>query len=257
TLDESGRPIHNLEHEVEAKLELDDGRHVTLRKVYKEKWTKRRGAARAEFTGHTTDYYVDGVPTKKADYDSLIASIADEKLFRLLTDPTYFNVHLHWQERRRILLEVCGDVSDADVIASDPALAELPVILGGRSLEDHRKVIQARRREINQELERIPVRIDEVRRGLPNIYGIVPEALADDIAKLRAERQAKMEERTRIESGGQVAELHRRLAEVQAEITSALRIAENAARAKVDIERDRLTELEARRDVTIHEHRKD
>src|SRR5690606_32983162 len=106
-------------------------------------------------------------------------------------------------------------------------------------------------------LERIPVRIDEVRRGLPNIDGIVPEALADDIAKLRAERQAKMEERIRIESGGQVAELQRRLAEVQAEITSALRIAENAARAKVDIERDRLTELEARRDVTSHEHRKD
>src|SRR5690606_35424969 len=173
------------------------------------------------------------------------SSIADEKLFRLLTDPTYFNTHLHWQERRRLLLEVCGDVTDADVIASDPALAELPAILGGRSLEDHRKVVQARRTEINRELDRIPVRVDEVQRGLPNIEGIVPDALADDIAKLRAERQAKMEERARIESGGQVAELQRRLAEVQAELATARRRAQEAAEEGVRALRARLADLEA------------
>lgn len=245
TLDESGSPIHNLEHEVEAELELPDGRRVVLRKVYKEKWTKRRGAARAEFTGHTTDYYVDGVPTKKADYDSLIASIADEKLFRLLTDPTYFNVHLHWQERRRILLEVCGDVTEEDVIASDSALAELPKILNGRSIDDLRKIIQSRRTEINKELDRIPVRIDEVRRNLPNIDGIVPEALAADIAKLRAARQEKLEERARIESGGQVAELQRRLAEVQAELATARRRAQEASEESVRTLRSQLADVEA------------
>src|SRR5690606_7377882 len=69
TLDADGEPIHNLEHEVEAALELDDGRQVTLRKVYKEKWTRKRGSAVAEFTGHTVDHYIDGVPTKQSDYD--------------------------------------------------------------------------------------------------------------------------------------------------------------------------------------------
>lgn len=245
TLDENNRPIHGLDHEVEAVLRLEDGREVALRKVYKEKWTKRRGAAVAEFTGHETEHYIDGVPVKKAEYEGFIDQLTDENVFRLLSDPTYFNEHLHWQDRRKLLLEVCGDVSDADVIASDRALAELPKILNGRSIDDHRKIIQSRRTEINKELDRIPVRIDEVRRNLPNIDGIVPEALADDIAKLRAERQAKMEERTRIESGGQVAELQRRLAEVQAELATARRRAQEASEESVRTLRSQLADVEA------------
>src|SRR5690606_6468494 len=65
TLGPDGQPIHNLEHEVEAELEFEGGRRVILRKVYQEKWTKRRGQAQREFAGHTTDHYVDGVPVKK------------------------------------------------------------------------------------------------------------------------------------------------------------------------------------------------
>jgi len=45
---------------VEAILELEDGRYLALKKVFKEKWTKKRGSATAEFTGHTTDHYLDG-----------------------------------------------------------------------------------------------------------------------------------------------------------------------------------------------------
>lgn len=217
TLDADRHVIHGLDHEVEAVLDLA-GRQVTLRKVYKEKWAKKRGSATAEFTGHTTDYFIDGVPVKKAEYDTRIASICDETVFKLLTNPTYFNEQLHWQERRQILLEVCGDISDGDVIASDPALAKLPEILQGRRLEDHRKVIQVRRTEINRELEKVPVRIDEVQRGLPKIDDIVPEVLADDIAKLRAERQAKGNERTRLEAGGEITEKQRRLAEIDSEL---------------------------------------
>ena len=37
TIGPDGEPIHNLEHEVEAELELDDGRRIVLRKVYQEK----------------------------------------------------------------------------------------------------------------------------------------------------------------------------------------------------------------------------
>src|SRR5690606_19351687 len=136
---------------------------------YREKWTKKRGSADKTLTGHTTDHFVNGVPVKKNEYDAVVAEIADEQRFRLLTDPTYFNEHMHWQDRRALLLEVCGDVSDDDVIASEPELKDLPDILGGRSLDGHRKIVLARRKEINEELDRIPVRIDEVRRGLPDL----------------------------------------------------------------------------------------
>ena len=219
TLGPDGEPEHGLEHMVEAILELEDGQWLALKKVYQEKWTKKKGSATAEFTGHTTNHFVDGVPVQKKEYDARIAEIADENIFRLLTDPRYFNEVLHWQKRRELLLEVCGDVSDAEVIASKKELSKLADILGNRTIEQHRKVIQARRSEINKELEKIPVRIDEVQRNLPDISDITnPDALPGDIAKLREELLAKQEELAQVRAGGQVAEKTKELRMIEAQI---------------------------------------
>jgi hypothetical protein len=219
TLGPDGEPEHGLEHTVEAILELDDRQQIALKKVFQEKWQKKRGSATAEFTGHTTDHFVDGVPVQKKEYDARIAEIADENIFRLLTDPRYFNEVLHWQKRRELLLEVCGDVSDAEVIASKKELAKLSDILGNRTIEQHRKVIQARRTEINRELEKIPVRIDEVKLGLPNVDDISnAEELSNDIAKLREELKAKQEELAQAKAGGQVAEKTKELRLIEGQI---------------------------------------
>ncbi|NLM08491.1 MAG: ATP-binding protein [Clostridiales Family XIII bacterium] len=64
TLGPDGEPEHGLEHTVEASLQLPNGKQLTLKKVYAEKWTKKRGSATAEFTGHTTDHFIDGVPVQ-------------------------------------------------------------------------------------------------------------------------------------------------------------------------------------------------
>jgi len=217
TLGPDGEPEHGLEHTVEAVLELEDGSRLALKKVYQEKWTKKRGSATAEFTGHTTDHFVDGVPVKKKEYDEKIAEIADEEIFRLLTDPRYFNEILHWQDRRKLLLEVCGDVADADVIASKKELAKLSDILGNRTIEQHRKVVQARRSEINKELERIPVRIDEVQRNLPEAVADV-KTLQSEISAFRAREQDLLEQLARAEGGGAIAEKTKLLRKLEAEL---------------------------------------
>ncbi|NLG89781.1 MAG: AAA family ATPase [Clostridiaceae bacterium] len=219
TLKPDGKPERGLEHSVEAILELEDGSRLALKKVYQEKWTKKKGSATAEFTGHTTDHFVDGVPVQKKEYDARIAEIADENIFRLLTDPRYFNEVLHWQKRRELLLEVCGDVSAAEVIASKKDLAKLGDILGNRTIEQHRKVIQARKSEINKELEKIPVRIDEVKLNLPRIDDITNEKeLPNDIAKLREELRAKQEELAQAKAGGQVAEKTKELRTIEGQM---------------------------------------
>jgi DNA repair exonuclease SbcCD ATPase subunit len=219
TLGPDGEPEHGLEHSVEAILELEGGSRLALKKVYMEKWTKKRGSATAEFTGHTTGHFVDGVPVQKKEYDARIAEIADENIFRLLTDPRYFNEVLHWQKRRELLLEVCGDVSDAEVIASQKNLSALKDILGNRTIEQHRKVIQARKSEINKELGKIPVRIDEVKRGLPSIDDISnAEELPNDIAKLHEQLRAKQEEFAQAKAGGQVAEKTKELRLIESQM---------------------------------------
>jgi hypothetical protein len=253
----SGEAIHNLDHSVKAVLDIDRATPLTLEKVYSETWTKKRGSATASFTGHTTNYFVDGVPVPLKDYKATIAAIGDEETFRLLTNPAHFN-ELHWTERRRILLDVCGDISDAEVIESDAKLARITDMLGGRTLDDQRKVLAARRKEINAELERIPVRITEVERGLPEKSSAsvrTLDAIDADIAKVR-------EEIARVEAGGEVAEATKRLREAEAKLLvldSEDQAAVNAARAEADAAasekrravseaRDKLAQLVADRD---------
>lgn len=241
TLDNNGKPIHGLEHEVEATLDLN-GRQITLKKVFSEKWTKKRGSAKAEFTGHTTDHYIDGVPVKKTEYQNAVANIAEENIFRLLTDPTYFNEHLHWQKRRELLLQVCGDVTDAEVIASSDKLALLPEILGNRTLEEHRKVIAARRREINQELERIPVRIDEATRALPDTDGD-PVTIQKEIDHLHEKRRALEAELIRIDNGAEVVEKKKRVREVEIELLNLQQSLRAQTDKAIDEERRRLSQV--------------
>jgi len=217
TLDENGQVLHGLNHEVEGVFEIG-GKKLTLRKVFREKWTKKRRSAERTFTGHTTDHFIDGVPVKKKEYTDRVSEIADENIFKLLTNPTYFNTQLHWQERRKILLEVCGDVSDMEVIAADKALSKLPDILQGRSLDDHRKVIAAKRAKINKELERIPVRIDEVQRSLPDIAGIDLDETKQKISSLKDIVKQRQLQISRIESGGEIAEKTRALREVEGQL---------------------------------------
>jgi len=214
----TGEAIHNLEHEVEGTLELD-GKEVLLKKIYYEKWTRARGSAKKSFTGHTTDYFLEGVPVKKNKYDTRISEIARrDDIFKLLTDPGYFNEQLHWQERRKVLLEVCGNISDEDVITSDEMLTSLKDILTERSLEDHRKILQAHKKEINKELERIPVRIDEVTQGLPDVSDIQPDKIKAEIEKLTKEKKEKETELLRIQSGGEIAKETKQLREIESEL---------------------------------------
>jgi len=207
---------HGLNHEVEGVI-THNGNTITLKRVYSEKWTRKRGETQKEMTGHTTAYFLDDVPVKKKEYDAYIADICSEETFRLLTDPRYFNEHLHWTKRREILLSAFGDVSDQEVIESDSKLKDLPEILGNHTLDELRKIISERQKNINKELERIPVRIDEVMRGLPDISDINQMAIEKNIKALKGFIQEKQEEKARIESGGQVAEKTKQLREMEAD----------------------------------------
>lgn len=213
----NGKEIHNLEHEVEGVFLLDD-KQLILRKVFTEKWTKKRGSANAEFTGHTTDYFIDGVPSKKKEYTDLVDSIVQEDIFKLLTSPSYFNEQLKKEERRKILMELCGDISDEDVIASDSALSKLPSILNGLTIEKYKKIIAARRTEINKELDKIPVRISEVQRSLPQLEGLDKSGLEMEIAQINAVIDEKMTQISSIKNGKAISDKQKAIQEIEMDL---------------------------------------
>ena len=159
-LAENNEPIHFLNTEVSAEFEFD-GKTFILSKVYKEKWVKKRGQAEQEFSGHETTYYIDGVPCKKSEYQKYVDEIIKEKTFKLLTNPLTFEA-MKWQDKRKILFEVCGTINDVSV----PGYDRLQQHLSGKDVDEFKKSLASTKKKLKKDIEDIPPRIDELRRGI-------------------------------------------------------------------------------------------
>jgi predicted nucleic acid-binding Zn-ribbon protein len=215
---QDGKPLHNLEHTVEATL-LVDGKELTLKKVFKEKWTKKRGSVTEEFSGHTTLYEIDGVPAKKKEFTDQVASIVEEDIFKLLTNSNYFNEKIHWKDRRDLLLEISGDVTEDEVFATNKDLKKLADILNGRSIEDHKKVIAAKRKEINDELDRIPIRVDEIKRNFPDTNGLDKRQILSQLESIADDMDGKQSQINDIKSGGEVNKLRMQISDIDLKVS--------------------------------------
>ena len=157
--DKNGDEVHNLESIVEGDFVFGDT-DLNLKKIYKEVWTKKRGSTQAEFTGHTTDYYINAVPVKKKEYNERIESVLSEDNFNLLSNPLYFNQFLVKTERREILLSFIEDVKPEDIISKNKDLEELD--LENYTVDELKKIAKDSARKINKDIESIPARIDEL-----------------------------------------------------------------------------------------------
>ena len=221
--------LHHLDHSSEATLQTDDGRNVTLKKTYKEVYKKKRGSATEEFSGHTVEYEVDGVPTKEKDYTATVLGFCggDTEKSKMLTMPDYFPEQTAWDARRKILLEICGDINDDDIIAGNKDLKELPDFLRmpGTSeqyytTEEYRKVASAKRTDINKQLGEIPGRIDEAERAIPDTEGLDEATIEANIAALQRKRDELAEERAAAAAGGTAtAELQKEIADIRVRIS--------------------------------------
>ena len=241
TLDASGAAIPMLEHSVEIEIE-HQGQRRQLKKTLSENWVKARGSATAEFSGHRTAYEIDHVPLQKKEYDAAIAAMCDETLLRSLTDPQYFAAKLPWQQRRRILLELCGDLSDAELIAGDARLAELTALLAGRSIEDFRRQLAARKTLVNSELKAIPVRVDEASRAMPME---LPESEAVSESEPVAEADAADAGGTAVASEG-AAQLARLQAEADAQRAALQQLLQRREQAGADLAANQRRQRELR-----------
>lgn len=219
TTDENGKTIEGVNHEVEGVFQFGAAQ-ITLKKVYKEVWTKKRGSLISESTGNTTDYFYDGVSMSKGEYEERVEKIISEKHFKLLTNPRYFSeMTKDYKERREILIASCGDISDEDIIARNPKIVSFPSVLDGKTIEDRTKIINSRRAAINDEIKSIPDRIDEVRRGVPDTSKLSTEStLSKQISDMRGKVEEKEAEITRIQSGSEITVKHNRIREIEGEL---------------------------------------
>lgn len=219
TLDSNNKPIHFLEHEVEAILVID-GVDMTFKKVFQEKWVKKIGQSEQEFSGHETNYWIDEVPVKKKDYEEKINSLIPESLFKLITDPLYFNNQLKKEERRKVLINISGtNISDDEILDSKEEFKILKDNLEGRSIDDYKKVVQAKIKDLNKEKETIPVRIDELTNTLITEHDI-------DYKKIEEEKEKYNKELNNIEL---------EMTDIQTKAKENMKIADQLAIAKKEL----------------------
>lgn len=165
TLDENGIAIPKQEHEVEGILEVN-GMPIKFKRTYREKWVTRRANAQEVMDGHETTYTIDDVPVQAGEYQRRVSQILNEDTFRMVTDPLYFNSK-NWKERRKVLIEMAGELNDTEILNSDPVFRPLVEQMGSKSIEEFKAVIHAKKQPIDKILKEIPARIDEVDRSMP------------------------------------------------------------------------------------------
>lgn len=228
TVDEDGRELHHLDHRATATFLKEDGSQITLARSYHEVWKKKRGSSTEEFSGHVTDAYIDGVPVSAGEYKRTMEAICTPEQAKMLTDPRYFAKTLHWEDRRQTLLEMCGDVTDAEVIGSSPDLAELWTYLRKPGTQDQYYTVQefqriaaSRKAELNRELTILPARIDETIKSIPDLEGQPDEEiLVRRIHTLEGQKMALMTQAASLTEDDQLQALRRRKGDIELKIAN-------------------------------------
>lgn len=255
----NGEPLHNVNHEVEATFGNDDGTGFTLKRIYREKYSNPRGGE-TKLTGHTTDYFINEVPVKEKEYKAFINNMINEDVFKLITNPLYFNEQYSWQNRRKLLLEMCGDVDDESVINSRDDLKRLAQLLNGHTVEEQKKIVAAKKTAINKELDMIPVRIDEAVRNKPEIVADKTK-LTQDIQVIMNGIDELEKEKAIINNGFEATEKHSKIREInrqlearRSEVLSDYKKDKQALRSKYELSLMQLKSLEAERDRYYDRH---
>ena len=179
TLDKENKSIPRLEHVVICELVVN-GELLEFSRIYKEKWTKKRGSEFEEMTGHETIYTINSVPVSQGDYTSKVNEILNEEISKTITDVWYFNRQMKWNERREILSKLVGEFSDEEIASKVENNNELLELINLKvDLSTKREELSAKRKRLKSEIEEIDPRISEAKISI--IHGIDFEQINAEI----------------------------------------------------------------------------
>ena len=213
---------HSAVTSVEAEFDVD-GETVVFKRTYKEVWATKRGSSTETFTGNTSEYYIDGVPHKKNTFDDRVHEIVSEDVFRLLTSVSYFAAGLPWQQRRQVLFDMAGTLTDREIMAGNEAFAPLLEAMGKLDLEDYKKKLAAEKRSLTGAKTEIPARISECQKTVEDLEGLDFAAAQAELEGLNARRERLSEELLAVENDTALAEKRLQIREVTLELDSLVR----------------------------------
>lgn len=171
-IDKDGNVLHNVDYSVESTFEVIeshgvfyDKKEITLKKVMREKWTKKRGETSPTFTGHETSYFKNDSPKLLKEYQVEVENLCKEDLFRMLTSPFYFN-HLDKKVKRDTLLKAVPSISDLSIIEKNIKFYSLIEDLKSSSIEELVAKCKANISSINKNLPSYGFKIEELKNSI-------------------------------------------------------------------------------------------
>ena len=171
--DENGEIIHHLDNTVVLELTAD-GTDYKLEKVRSETWTKPRKKSEAEMTGHTTKYFVNENKYTQKDFKTFVDDLCKESLFKAITTPSYFP-SLPAEDQRNLLTKMVGKTTDEELAGDNEDFKGLLQELSGTDLQKFREQLRYRIRELKEEIEQIPSRINENTEELKALEASKPD----------------------------------------------------------------------------------
>lgn len=187
TLDEKNQPIEKVDHEVYAEFDID-GKTKTFQRTYKQQWTKDN-----QLKGHTTDYEIDGFPVRlESEYRRQVEEYFKEDLFKLLTNPLFFN-SMKPADRRAVLINMASAFSNDQVFKAWGSKSKWAkkleeILTEGATLEQIKLKAARDKKNFKDEKDAIPARIDEAERSKPEAYEF------DELQEIISEKKKELTE---------------------------------------------------------------
>lgn len=199
--DENGKEIsgirphdkdgNDIDGDITAEVTVEiDGTDKVLKKVCRQNFNKK-----GEFTGNVTDYYVNDIPKKAADFEAFLEeSVCGKDKFSLCINAMTLLLK-GGTDQRAILADMFGQHSNDDICDMYPEFSPLKSVLHDGTVDELKKrcntqIYGTRGRNgskgLQDQLDDIPTRIDEVSKRREDI----------DLAELELQKNALLEKLT-------------------------------------------------------------
>lgn len=218
-LDDGSMPVDHQEAEVVATI-LANEKTIYLKKIYKQLWTKKRGQAESNFTGHTTEHFWNDTPVSAKEYQSRLDMICPSSIIRALTDVHFFCSRLKPSDRRQELINLAGDLSLEAICSDYPELKELPEIVGDQTVSDVLAMLKHLKKQLQRELKEIPIEINAKREEIEDFENINVGDVKAKIVDLEEKISKKKNELVAVNNGLISIELRQKKADLESKLFS-------------------------------------
>lgn len=216
TRDSRGNELRGMQHSVTLSLRVDYNEYI-LKRCLSESVSRDRSVK------NVFSYYVNGEVVTAGGYSEAVNSICDNTTFCVCTSPTDF-AGRPWEEQRELLTLMVGFPTTEEITQGDKKYDPVVKAIQKEDISAYIKHIKYMRKNIQTQLDDIPVRINELRKALPEEQDW--ESLSKQKQDLSAVIDSSQRELAKIENGA----------------VNSIRIA--TIQKKVDFARKRLANME-------------